>query len=65
MSRTPFAETEALLAVMEQDEAEARRILEDSTATELAVFADQVAYLADLIDQVYRPKVRAELRGAQ
>jgi hypothetical protein len=50
------AEAAALVAVLNEDTDEARRVLEDFFPTELHEFAKQVSDLADLIDETLRGK---------
>ena len=52
MSATQYAETAALLAIMEGDHAEARRILLDFHPRELADLRGQAQELIDLIGEV-------------
>lgn len=54
--QTPYAETEALLAVMEQRNGDAFKILEDMYPNELDMFRDQVNRLGNLIDIVRSQK---------
>jgi hypothetical protein len=48
MGRTPYAETEALLAVMEGNNADAYRILRGMYPYELRAFRDQLEHVVDL-----------------
>jgi hypothetical protein len=54
--QTPYAETEALLAVMEKRNGDAFKILEDMYPNELDMFRDQVNRLGNLIDVVRSQK---------
>lgn len=54
MNRTPFAETEALLAVMEEDYEKAERIIDTFHAGELWVFRNNLIELKSLIDKALR-----------
>lgn len=56
MAATPYAETEALLAVMERRNGDAFKILEDMYPGELDAFRDQVNRLGNLIDVVRSQK---------
>jgi hypothetical protein len=49
MSRTPYAETEFLLAVMEGDTAEAERLADDMLPNERRVFRNQLLEAVELI----------------
>jgi hypothetical protein len=49
MPRTPYAETEALLAAMEGRNADAYAILRNMYPNELRVFRDQLEHLVNLI----------------
>lgn len=49
MSTTPYAETEALLAVLNGDTARARQLLDDMLPGERRVFTGQLNILADMV----------------
>lgn len=49
MSQTPFIETEALLAVMDDDEDRSRELLATMLPNELARFERQVDRLGELV----------------
>jgi hypothetical protein len=54
------AEEAALLAVMNEETDEAKRILDESTLTELRTFARQVSRLADMIADARAEKIERE-----
>jgi hypothetical protein len=59
MAQTPYAETEALIAVMSEDEDEALRILDDMLPGERRRFVDQLDRLSLLADDTQRcPRCR-------
>lgn len=57
MSETPYAETEVLLAVMNNDIETAMKILSDFSPTELYTFANQLTELKYLVNR-YRGHVQ-------
>jgi hypothetical protein len=54
--RTPYVETEALLAVMENRGADALALLDDMLPNELRTFDQQVDRLSEMIHLVKRQK---------
>ncbi len=61
LAETPYAETEALLAVMNGDPERAEKILDGFLPNELITFDDQVTFLADLLARVERRNNRRRL----
>jgi hypothetical protein len=55
-SETPYAETEALLSVMNGEQGEAQRNLSEFTDTELVMFEDNLSNLRDLIRDEWRTR---------
>jgi len=51
-NRTPFTETEALLAVMENDDDRALALLKDSTPRELRIFEEQLDRLSAMVNDL-------------
>lgn len=55
-SRTPYVETEALLAVMEGDREHAEDLLRDLYRNELETFDRQLTFLRDLVHNRMRAR---------
>lgn len=53
MSRTPYVETEILLAVMEGNTSRAQDFIEGMLNGELRVFRNQVRELLDLLEEAH------------
>jgi hypothetical protein len=59
--KTPFLETEALLAVMNGDIERAEEILSTFTSSELRIFDGQLQFVRDLIARIDRRPVFGRL----